>query len=50
MKIEAIDHIVLTVKDIEVTCAFYTQVLGMKASTFGNGRKALLFGAKNQFA
>lgn len=46
MKIESIDHIVLTVKDIEITCAFYTKVLGMKVSTFGSGRKALSFGVQ----
>jgi catechol 2,3-dioxygenase-like lactoylglutathione lyase family enzyme len=46
MKVESIDHIVLTVKDIETTCAFYAQVLGMEATTFGIGRRALLFGAQ----
>ena len=44
MNIEAIDHIVLTVKDINSTCAFYTQVLGMQVTIFGGGRKALSFG------
>jgi len=44
MKVEAIDHIVLTVKDIEATCEFYAQVLGMCVTTFGDGRKALSFG------
>jgi catechol 2,3-dioxygenase-like lactoylglutathione lyase family enzyme len=46
MNVESIDHIVLTVKDIEATCAFYTKVLGMKVTTFGDGRKALLFGVQ----
>jgi catechol 2,3-dioxygenase-like lactoylglutathione lyase family enzyme len=46
MNIESIDHIVLTVKDIEETCAFYAQVLGIKVTTFGSGRKALLFGTQ----
>jgi catechol 2,3-dioxygenase-like lactoylglutathione lyase family enzyme len=46
MNVESIDHIVLTVQDIEATCAFYTQVLGMKITTFGAGRKSLLFGAQ----
>jgi len=46
MNIEAIDHIVLTVKDIDATCAFYTKVLGMRVTTFGDGRKALSFGAQ----
>jgi len=46
MNVESIDHIVLTVKDIKATCAFYTQVLGMKVTTFGAGRNALLFGVQ----
>ena len=46
MKIELMDHIVLTVKDIETTCAFYEHVLGMKTTTFEGGRKALSFGAQ----
>jgi catechol 2,3-dioxygenase-like lactoylglutathione lyase family enzyme len=44
MKIDGLDHIVLTVKDIDATCAFYERVLGMNAVTFGAGRKALSFG------
>ncbi|MCF6281717.1 MAG: VOC family protein [Candidatus Polarisedimenticolaceae bacterium] len=44
MKIDRLDHLVLTVKDIAVTCRFYTQVMGMQEMTFGQGRKALLFG------
>lgn len=44
MDIERIDHIVLTVADIETTVAFYTGVLGMHLVNFGNGRKALAFG------
>ncbi len=46
MKIDRIDHIVLTVRDIEATCAFYTRVLGMTVTTFGAGRKALVFGGQ----
>jgi len=46
MKIKAIDHIVLTVNDIDATCAFYAQMLGMRVITFGDGRKALSFGAQ----
>ncbi|MBD3921683.1 VOC family protein [Paenibacillus sp. PR3] len=42
--IKNLDHLVLTVKDIKKTIQFYTNVLGMKEETFGNGRKALLFG------
>ena len=44
MKIFALDHLVLTVGSIERTISFYTQVLGMEELTFGEGRKALLFG------
>lgn len=44
MKISRIDHLVLTVADIDVTCQFYSQVLGMEIVTFGEGRKALTFG------
>lgn len=44
MNITAIDHIVLTVADMERTIAFYTQVLGMTLTTFGDNRKALCFG------
>ena len=46
MNVESIAHIVLTVKNIEATCAFYTQVLGMKVTTFKAGRKTLLFGVQ----
>ena len=44
MKIDRIDHLVLTVQNIEVTCEFYARVLGMEVVTFGNNRKALQFG------
>lgn len=44
MKVISLDHLVLTVQDIAVTCRFYTQVLGMEEVNFGNGRKALRFG------
>jgi len=44
MKLERIDHFVLTVSDIDQTCEFYSTVLGMQAVTFGNVRKALQFG------
>ena len=44
--INRLDHLVLTVADIEATCAFYTGVLGMEVVTFGEGRKALSFGVQ----
>lgn len=43
MQIDRIDHIVLTARDMEATCGFYTRVLGMQLVTF-DGRKALHFG------
>ena len=44
IKIERIDHFVLTVCDIDATCNFYARVLGMQVVTFGGDRKALQFG------
>ncbi|MGE5850615.1 MAG: VOC family protein, partial [Candidatus Methylomirabilota bacterium] len=44
MKIDRLDHLVLTVQNIEATCEFYSRVLGMQVVTFGNNRKALQFG------
>ena len=44
MTIDGLDHLVLTVADIDRTVDFYTRVLGMRAVTFGAGRRALHFG------
>ncbi|MEV0067588.1 VOC family protein [Amycolatopsis sp. NPDC050768] len=44
MRIDRLDHLVLTVADVEATVAFYTRVLGMAEVTFKGGRKALAFG------
>ncbi len=44
MQVDRIDHLVLTVQNIEATCDFYMRVLGMQVVTFGNDRKALQFG------
>jgi catechol 2,3-dioxygenase-like lactoylglutathione lyase family enzyme len=41
--IDHLDHLVLTVANIEATVAFYTSALGMELVMFG-GRKALRFG------
>jgi len=46
VKIDRLDHFVLTVADPEATCAFYSRALGMRPITFGGGRKALAFGAQ----
>jgi len=44
MKVDALDHLVLTVKDIDASIAFYSKVLGMGVVTFSGNRKALSFG------
>jgi len=46
MKVDSLDHLVLTVKDISTTLSFYSKVLGMEIITFGAGRKALSFGTQ----
>ena len=44
MKVDRIDHLVLTVKNIDKTVEFYQRVLGMNKVTFGDNRVALAFG------
>jgi catechol 2,3-dioxygenase-like lactoylglutathione lyase family enzyme len=44
MKISGIDHIVLTVRDIQATVKFYESVMGMVKESFGEERIALKFG------
>ena len=44
MNILSLDHLVLTVKDIQASCEFYAEQLGMEIVTFGDNRKALRFG------
>lgn len=44
MKIVELDHLVLTVRDVERTLDFYRDVLGMSVSAFEGGRLALKFG------
>lgn len=46
IRIDRIDHFVLTVADIAATCAFYERALGMTVVEFGAGRKALAFGGQ----
>ncbi|MBB1462411.1 VOC family virulence protein [Vibrio splendidus] len=46
MEISHLDHLVLTVKDLQVTVDFYQRVLGMKPIKFGEGRLALSFGTQ----
>lgn len=44
--ISYLDHLVLTVKSIDATVNFYTEVLGMEKEMFGAGRVALKFGSQ----
>jgi catechol 2,3-dioxygenase-like lactoylglutathione lyase family enzyme len=44
IEIEGLDHLVLTVRDIDRACDFYERVLGLRRATFGAGRVALEFG------
>ncbi|MCK9896716.1 VOC family protein [Frankia sp. AgB32] len=44
MDIDRIDHLVLTVTDVERTVDWYARVLGMTPVTFRGGRRALAFG------
>ncbi len=44
MKIERIDHLNITVADIDRSIAWYERVLGMRSERMGEGRAALLFG------
>ena len=45
--IDRIDHIVLNVKDVEITAAWYQRVLGMEREEFGpHKRTALKFGGQ----
>jgi catechol 2,3-dioxygenase-like lactoylglutathione lyase family enzyme len=46
MKDLRLDHLVLTVADVEATVEWYGRALGMPAVTFGDGRRALAFGAQ----
>jgi catechol 2,3-dioxygenase-like lactoylglutathione lyase family enzyme len=44
MKIERIDHLNLTVADLDRSLEFYRRVLGMETESVGEGRAALHFG------
>ena len=45
--VASLDHLVLTVRDIDRTCAFYERALGMQRRTFGpDKRTALHFGTQ----
>ncbi len=44
VSITGLDHLVLTVTDLDQTAGFYQRVLGMRPVTFGAERRALEFG------
>lgn len=44
--IERLDHLVLTVRDLDAAVRFYVEGLGMELREFDQGRKALHFGAQ----
>jgi catechol 2,3-dioxygenase-like lactoylglutathione lyase family enzyme len=46
MRLDQLDHLVLTVASIPASCEFYARVLGMEVVTFGTNRKALQFGSQ----
>lgn len=46
MKIERLDHLVLTVRNVEDTCHFYSTVLGLEIIFFESGRRALSLGSQ----
>jgi catechol 2,3-dioxygenase-like lactoylglutathione lyase family enzyme len=45
MIVDRLDHLVLTVKDIDATCEFYATILGLEVMTFGDKRTALACGS-----
>jgi catechol 2,3-dioxygenase-like lactoylglutathione lyase family enzyme len=46
MRVDSLDHLVLTVRDLQAAIDFYVRGLGMTEVTFGAGRKALAFGTQ----
>jgi catechol 2,3-dioxygenase-like lactoylglutathione lyase family enzyme len=46
VKMDRLDHLVLTVKNIDATCRFYARVLGMDIVTSGDHRQALSCGSQ----
>lgn len=46
MRVDSLDHLVLTVADVEASVVFYSRVLGMEKVVFGAGRVALSFGGQ----
>ena len=46
MQVDAIDHLVMTVRSIEATCEFYSKVLGTRILISADDRKALRIGSQ----
>ena len=46
MQVSHLDHLVLTVANLDKTIDFYTRVIGMSVVTFGQNRKALVYGSQ----
>ena len=44
--ITSLDHLVLTVRDLDATLRFYVDALGMRLVGFGEGRQAMHFGTQ----
>lgn len=44
MQVDSLDHLVLTVRNLDATIDFYSRIMGMEVITFAEGRKALQFG------
>lgn len=44
IRLSHLDHVVLTVADVDKTCEFYSSNFGMEVVTFSGGRRALKFG------
>ena len=45
VSVEGLDHLVLTVADLDATTTFYERVLGMEGVVFEGGRRALEYGS-----
>jgi catechol 2,3-dioxygenase-like lactoylglutathione lyase family enzyme len=45
-RVVGLDHLVLTVEELEATLNFYTRVMGMSVRAFEGGRLALRFGSQ----
>jgi catechol 2,3-dioxygenase-like lactoylglutathione lyase family enzyme len=46
VRVDSLDHLVVTVGELDAALAFYSSVLGMRVITFGKKRNALAFGTQ----